>query len=112
MSKIFVLGDREAVFPFEAVGAVLLSVSTQEEFRRVWNEIKTQKEPFLAFLTPAAYALGKREVQAARAAGRNTIILLPFAEGETEQGLEEMRHQLARALGADLIGKKSVRPER
>jgi vacuolar-type H+-ATPase subunit F/Vma7 len=106
LSKIFVLGDKESIFPFEAVGAQLLPVSTAEDFRRAWSEIKARKESALVFLTPAAYTLGQREVQAARAEGRNTIIVLPFAKGETEPGLEEMRYQLARAIGADLIGKK------
>jgi vacuolar-type H+-ATPase subunit F/Vma7 len=109
LSKIFVLGDRETIFPFEAVGAALFPVLTAEEFRRAWNEIKAQKAPALVFLTPAAYALGQREVQAARAEGKNTIVVLPFAVGETEPGLEEMRRELARAIGADLIGKKNAK---
>jgi vacuolar-type H+-ATPase subunit F/Vma7 len=109
LSKIFVLGDRETIFPFEAVGAVLFPVSTAEDFRRAWSEVKAQKEQALVFLTPAAYSLGQREVQAAREEGKDTIVVLPFAVGETEPGLEEMRYQLARAIGADLIGKKNAK---
>ena len=109
MSKIFVLGDKETIFPFEAVGAALFPVLTVEDFRAAWNEIKAQKAPALIFLTPTAHALGQREVQAARAEGKNTIVVLPFAKGETEPGLEEMRHELARAIGADLIGKKNAK---
>lgn len=110
MSKIFVLGDKETIFPFEAVGAALLPVLTVEDFRTAWSEIKAQKAPALVFLTPAAHALGQREIQAARAEGKDTIVVLPFAKGETEPGLEEMRYQLARAIGADLIGKQTRKP--
>jgi len=112
LSKVFVLGVRETIFPFGAVGIVLKPVSTAEEFYRVWNELKAEEEPFLAFLTPDAYALGKKAVEEERMKGKNTIIVLPFAVGDSEPGLEEMRYQLARAIGADLIGKKRIRGEK
>ncbi|MFH1422315.1 MAG: V-type ATP synthase subunit F [Planctomycetota bacterium] len=111
MSKIFIIGDRDKIFPFKAVGAKLLPVSTAEESHKVWHELKSEKEKFLAFLTPEAYALGHKEVNAVREKGINTIIVLPFAVGDSEPGLEEMRTQLARAIGVDLIGKKSSKTE-
>ena len=101
MYKIAVVGDRDSVLGFQALGLSVFPVETAEEARRVIHA--TAKEAYaIIYLTEQLGTqlnlLAQYEKELAPA-----VILIPGKEGSLGIGMEKITETVERAVGADIL---------
>ena len=101
MYKIAVLGDRDSVMGFKALGLDTFFVEEADEARRTLHRIAKEEYAIiyiteqLAELLPADIARYKSEVTPA-------IILIPGKSGSLGLGAQALQTAIERAVGADI----------
>ena len=100
MYKIAVVGDRDSVLGFQALGLSVFPVETAEEARRV---IHAKEAYAIIYLTEQLGTqlkdlLAQYEKELAPA-----VILIPGKEGSLGIGMEKITETVERAVGADIL---------
>ena len=102
MYKIAVVGGRDSVLGFQALGLSVFPVETAEEARRVIRA--TAKEAYaIIYLTEQLGTqlkdlLAQYEKELAPA-----VILIPGKEGSLGIGMQKITETVERAVGADIL---------
>lgn len=100
--KIAVLGDRESVLGFKALGLEVFSAETVDEARVTLHRLA--KEPYAVVYLTEAYA-AKMEADLERYKDELTpaIILIPGKSGSLGIGMANVKKSVERAVGADIL---------
>jgi len=102
MYKIAVLGDRDSVMGFKALGLDVFPAETPEEAKSILH--KLAKEPYAVIYLTEQMAL-HLEAEIARYKDNLTpaIILIPGKEGSLGIGMKNVSRAVERAIGADIL---------
>ncbi|MBM6870298.1 V-type ATP synthase subunit F [Pseudoflavonifractor phocaeensis] len=100
--KIAVLGDRDSVLGFRALGLEAFPAETVEEARRILHNLA--KENYAIVYLTEQYAAGMA-ADVARYKDELTpaIILIPGKEGSLGIGMANVKSAVERAVGADIL---------
>ena len=102
--KIGVIGDRESVIGFMAVGFTVVAAETAEEASRALGRMAEENYAIL-FITERF----AKEIPDAIAAYKDlplpSVITIPGKEGATGYGLANIKKSVERAVGADILFK-------
>lgn len=100
--KIAVLGDRDSVLGFQALGLTVCPAETPEEAKTVLHRLA--KENYAVVYLTEQYAQSM-EAELDRYKDRLTpaIILIPGKEGSLGIGLTNVKKAVERAVGADIL---------
>ncbi len=101
MDKIGVIGDRESVVCFKAVGLDAFPCNDEHEAREILNKMVDEYAIIYIMEDTAAYVADiidryKDEMLPA-------IILIPGKEGPTGNGMKNVKEAVQRAVGADIL---------
>lgn len=102
MYKIGVVGDRDSVLGFQALGMSVFPAETAEQARKVLTKL-AEEDYAILYLTEQ---LGAQLPELlARYATRVTpaIILIPGKEGALGIGMQQITSAVERAVGADIL---------
>ena len=100
--RIAVLGDKDSVLGFKALGLTTFAAETVDEARAVLHRIA--KEDYAVIYLTEALAVGM-EADIARYKDELTpaIILIPGKEGAMGIGMSNIKKAVERAVGADIL---------
>lgn len=103
MYKIAVLGDRESVMGFKALGLEVHSAETAEEARKTLHRLARDGETAIIYLTEQYAAQMQDEVAKYKDQVIPAIILIPGKAGSLGIGMKNITDSVERAVGADIL---------
>lgn len=102
MSKVAVLGRRDAVLGFKASGAVAFSADDPQEAKE--NLAKILKEDFaVLFVTEEIADILRQELQPLYEKPKPVVTILPDARDSRGLGMDLLRKRVERAVGANIL---------
>ena len=102
MYKIAVLGDKDSVLGFRALGLDVFSADSVEQARPILHRLAKEGYAIIYLTEQLATGLG---AEMARYKDELTpaIILIPGKEGSLGIGMENIKTAVERAVGADIL---------
>ena len=100
--KIAVLGDRDSVLGFKALGLDTFPAETAEEARKKLHALAKENYAVI-YLTENYAAQINDEVQRYKDSVTPAVILIPGKEGSLGIGMENVKRSVERAVGADIL---------
>ena len=102
MYKIGVIGDRESILGFKAVGLDVFPVDDPDEARKILKRIA--KEDFaIIYITEQLYQYMMDEVDEYTDSRLPAIIPIPGKDGTLGIGMTSVKKSVERAVGADIL---------
>ena len=102
MYKIAVLGDKDSVLGFRALGLDVYSAANVEQARPILHRLA--KEGYaIVYLTEQLAADMSGELAHYKDELTPAIILIPGKEGTLGMGMENIKTAVERAVGADIL---------
>ncbi len=102
MYKIGVIGDRESILGFKAVGLDVFPVDDPEEARKILKRIA--KEDFaIIYITEQIYQYMMDLVDEYTDSRLPAIIPIPGKDGTLGIGMTSVKKSVERAVGADIL---------
>jgi V/A-type H+-transporting ATPase subunit F len=102
--KIAVVGDKDSVIAFKALGLVTVECDTAQRAKSALRDLTTGEEQFaVIYITEALAAEMPDEVAAYREIPVPALILIPSKTGSLGLGLEALTSAAERATGTKLF---------
>jgi V/A-type H+-transporting ATPase subunit F len=102
MYKIGVIGDRESILGFKAVGLDVFPIDDPEEAKKILKRIA--KEDFaIIYITEQVYQFMMDEVDEYTDSRLPAIIPIPGKDGTLGIGMTSVKKSVERAVGADIL---------
>ncbi|MDF2472664.1 MAG: hypothetical protein K0R21_446 [Anaerocolumna sp.] len=102
MYKIAVLGDRDSIYGFAALGLDTYPVNNMEDAAKLLKKLAEGK--YAVIYVTEAYAAGLEEdIDKFRAELFPAIIPVPGVSGNTGMGMRNVKKSVERAVGSDII---------
>lgn len=102
MADIAVVGDRDSIYGFAALGLNTFYVRTEEEIRKCFRSLCHEKYGII-YITEAAAAAIPEEIEEAREQQLPAVILIPGVWGNTGRGVAEIKKSVEQAVGSDIL---------
>lgn len=102
MYKIAVLGDRDSIYGFAALGLDTYPVSDTEEAAKLLKKLAEGKYAII-YITEALQAQLESEIDKYLADLVPAIIPIPGVSGNTGKGIRNVKKSVERAVGSDII---------
>ena len=104
MLKIAVLGDRQTVVGFKALGFAVFPVADAEEARRTFRQITRPGEDYAIIYVEESFAEAlQREIDRFKDSPNPAVILIPGKEGSLGLGLTALNAAVERAIGSNIV---------
>ena len=107
MYKVAVMGDRESIIGFEALGLDIFpeddAVSADERIRRLSSE----NNYAVIYVTEALAEKIPDTLQKYRNRPLPAIIQIPGVRGNTGNGMKEVRRSVEKAVGSDILSNET-----
>ncbi len=104
MHKIAVMGDRDSIYGFAALGMEPFPATERETAAKTLHRL-CEGEYAVIYVTEQLGALLEREIGRYRSQGLPAIILIPGVSGNTGNGMSAVRQSVIRAVGSDILKK-------
>ncbi|MEG0291952.1 MAG: V-type ATP synthase subunit F [Anaerovoracaceae bacterium] len=102
MYKIGVIGDRESVLGFKAVGLEVFPCAVAEEARKILHKI-AKEDYAIVYITEDIASEIADEINKYNDLRLPAIIQIPGKEGASGTGMDNVRRSVERAVGADIL---------
>lgn len=102
MYKIAVMGDYDSIYGFATLGLSICPVKTREEARDKLRQL-AEGEYGIIYITEAAAAELKEEIDEYREKTLPAIIQIPGVSGNTGAGVEGVKKTVEQAVGSDIL---------
>ena len=104
MLKIAVLGGRETVMGFKALGLGVFPVSGNEEALAVFKELTRDSQDYAVIYVEETYFKAlSAEIDRFKDSPTPAVILIPGREGSLGLGQSALRSAVLRAVGSDIL---------
>jgi len=105
MYKVAVLGDRDSVYGFAALGLDTYPVTEREEAAKVLKTL-AQGQYAVIYITESLQAELEVEIDEYIVNYLPAIIPIPGVSGNTGKGIHNVKKSVERAVGSDIIFNK------
>lgn len=102
MYKIAVLGDRDSIYGFAAVGLDIYPVDDAVHALRTLRNL-TETGYAIIYITEALYTMLGSDLDTYRDRPLPALITIPGATGNTGCGIDQVKKSVERAVGSDII---------
>lgn len=102
MYKIAVLGDRDSIYGFAALGISTFPVENREEAEKMLKRL-TDGQFAVIYITEALQAELESEIDRYRSEIIPAIIPIPGVSGNTGKGMMSVKKSVEQAVGSDII---------
>lgn len=102
MKKMGVVGERDAVLAFKAVGMRVIDVSTAEETTAALDKLACEGVPVI-FITETMAELVPEALQKYKTMPGTAVIPIPGSQGVNGFGLGRVKANVEKAIGADIL---------
>ena len=101
--KIAVVGDKESVYGFAALGLDVYYTNPAEDNVAMFRRLCRSQSYSIIYITEAAAAVLENEIEKYRSQPSPAIILIPGVTGNTGEGLNAIRVSVEKAVGSDIF---------
>ena len=101
MYKIAVLGDRDSVLGFKALGLDIFPVEGNEEARHTLHKL-AKEEYAIIYITEQLAAVLQADINRYKTSVTPAVILIPGKSGSLGLGAQALQSAIERAVGADI----------
>ncbi len=102
MYRIAVLGDRDSIYGFAALGLDVFPVADADAGARTLRSLAEQDYAVIYITEALAKDLGE-EMERYREAMLPAVTLIPGVHGNTGEGLRAVKRSVEQAVGSDII---------
>lgn len=102
MYKVAVLGDRDSVYGFAALGLDVYYAEPGDEARRILKSL-TDGDYSIIYITEFLASSLSEEIEKFSYKPSPAIILIPGVKGNTGEGLNAVKKSVEKAVGSDII---------
>ncbi len=102
MYKIAVMGDRDSIYGFAALGMTPVAETDPAAAGRKLRRL-AEGGYAVIYVTEALAAQIEPEIDRYREAGLPAVILIPGAYGNTGRGMRDVKKSVEKAVGSDII---------
>lgn len=102
MYKIAVLGDRDSIYGFAALGMATYPVNNPEEAAKRLKKLAEDKFAVI-YVTESVQAQIESEIDRYRTVQIPAIIPIPGVSGNTGRGMRNVKISVEQAVGSDII---------
>ena len=102
MYKVAVIGDRDSIYGFAALGIATYPVSSAQEATTTLKHL-AQNEYAVIYVTEAIQAEIESEIDHYLTEPIPAIIPIPGVSGNTGMGIRNVKKSVERAVGSDII---------
>ena len=104
MLKIAVLGERQTVVGFKALGLSVFPVADAEEAKRTFRKITRPEEEYAIIYVEESFAEAlSREIDRFKDSPNPAVILIPGKDGSLGLGLSALNAAVERAIGSNIV---------
>ena len=104
MYKVAVIGGRDTIMCFKALGLDVFAADKPEEARKVLREITGSESSYAIIYISENLAVGlKKEIEKFKDSPMPAIIFIPGREGSLGIGKEALQTAVERAVGIDIL---------
>ena len=101
--KIAIIGDRESIKGFSAIGFDLIECSAPEKANAILRNTAQTEEYAIIFMTEQTYAAAEKEWKKYEEKQLPAILPIPGITGNSGIGKQRLSHFVERAVGSDII---------
>ena len=101
MYKIAVLGDRDSVLGFKALGLDIFPVEGTDEARHTLHRL-AKEDYAIIYMTEQLAAVLQADVNRYKTSVTPAVILIPGKSGSLGLGAQALQKAIERAVGADI----------
>lgn len=102
MSKVGIIGDKDTVMGFLALGIDIFPAYSAEEIKKTIHKL-AEKEYAIIYITEEASLKAKESLAKHKDMELPAIIVIPGIGGSMGLGMNEVRESAKRAIGADIL---------
>jgi V/A-type H+-transporting ATPase subunit F len=102
MYKVAVLGDKDSVMGFLALGIDIFPVYDADEIKKTIHKL-VEEEYAIIYITEKATLLAREVIDRYKDNELPAIIVIPGIQGSMGIGMNEVRQSAKRATGMDLL---------
>lgn len=102
MYNIAVMGDRDSIYGFGALGLSTYPVSDEQSAKKTFKTLVGGNTAII-YITEAIAALLEEEIEKVRENLLPAVILIPGLSGNTGQGIEAVKKSALQAIGSDIL---------
>ncbi len=102
MSKVGIIGDKDTVMGFLALGIDIFPAYSAEEIKKTIHKL-AEKEYAIIYITEEASLKAKENLAKYKDMELPAIIVIPGIGGSMGLGMNEVRESAKRAIGADIL---------
>ena len=106
MYKIGVLGDRDSVYGFGALGLEVFPVEEPEAGAKLLRQL-AEEEYAVLYVTEALCAQIPDELERLRERPLPAVVPIPGIYGNTGMGLQQVKRSVEQAVGSDILANES-----
>lgn len=102
MYNIAVIGDRDSIYGFAALGLNTFPVQDADDGRKLLRQLCEGKYAII-YITEALAEQLEDEIDKYRELPLPAIILIPGVSGNTGKGIQSVKKSVEQAVGSDII---------
>ncbi len=103
MYSIAVIGDKDSVAGFGAVGLDVFFADSQTECKRVFKQLVSSEKFAVIFITEKAAEFVSEDIERLSRQILPAVIPIPGVSGNTGRGIEGVKRSVEKAVGSDII---------
>ncbi|MCK4417575.1 MAG: V-type ATP synthase subunit F [Candidatus Latescibacteria bacterium] len=101
-SNMAVIGDRDSVLPFKAIGMKVVPVVDAQEAAQAFDSLVNAKYVVIFITERVAVEIGEK-IEAVVLKTLPSVVLIPDNRGSLGLAIEKVRQTVSKAIGADIF---------
>jgi V/A-type H+/Na+-transporting ATPase subunit F len=102
MSKVGIVGDKDSILGFLALGIDIFPAYNADEVKKTIHKL-AEKDYAIIYITEQASLMAKESIAKYKDFELPAIIVIPGVGGSMGLGMNEVRESAKRAIGADIL---------
>ncbi len=102
MYKVAVMGDKDSIYGFGALGMSVFPTEDSVEAENILKQL-AQADYGIVYITEALGAKISEEIEKYRFESKPAIILIPGINGNTGAGMADVNRSVEKAVGSNIL---------
>lgn len=103
MSKVAIIGDKDSVYGFAAIGLDTYYADTKITATEILKDLCNSENYVVIFVTEELAALISDEIEKHSTDLTPAVILIPGINGNTGEGMRAVKRCIEKAVGSDIL---------
>lgn len=103
MYKVAVIGDRESVCGFKAMGIDIFTPDTKEESSQLLKQLCSAESHAIIYITEELGEFCKEVINKYESKICPAIVLIPGVNNNTGEGMKQLNRSVEKAVGSQLL---------